>query len=46
MGKKLYANQGFWVNEGTPANSFKFCTDILLDKSSILAEETLLCTDV
>ena len=23
MGKKLYANQGFWVNEGTPGNSFK-----------------------
>ena len=46
MGKKLYANQGFWVNEGTPGNSFKICTDILLDKPSILAEETLLCTDV
>ena len=44
MGKKLYANQGFWVNEGTPGNSFKICTDILLDKPSILAEETLLCT--
>ena len=25
---------------------FKICTDILLDKPSILAEETLLCTDV
>ena len=46
MGKKLYANQGFWVNEGTPGNSFKICRDILLDKPSILAEETLLCTDV
>ena len=46
MGKKLYANQGFWVNEGTPANSVKICTDILLDKPSILAEETMLCTDV
>ena len=46
MGKKLYANQGFWVNEGTPKNSFKICTDILLDKASILTEETLLCTDV
>ena len=46
MGKKLYANQGFWVNEGTPGNFFKICTDILLDKPSILAEETLLCTDV
>ena len=43
MGKKLYANQGFWVNEGTPGNFFKICTDILLDKPSILAEETLLC---
>ena len=39
MGKKLYANQGFWVNEGTPGNSFKICTDILLDKPSILAEK-------
>ena len=29
-----------------PGNSFKICTDILLDKPSILAEETLLCTDV
>ena len=37
-----YANQGFWVNEGIPGNSFKICTDILLDKPSILAEETLL----
>ena len=46
MGKKLYANQVFWVNEGIPANSFKICTDILLDKPSILAEETLLCTEV
>ena len=46
MGKKFYANQGFWVNEGIPGNSFKICTDILLDKPSILAEETLLCTDV
>ena len=46
MGKKLYENQGFWVNEGTPGNFFKICTDILLDKPSILAEETLLCTDV
>ena len=25
---------------------FKICTDILLDKPSIFAEETLLCTDV
>ena len=25
---------------------FKICTDMLLDKASILAEETLLCTDV
>ena len=46
MGKKLYANQGFWVIEGTPGNFFKICTDIFLDKPSILAEETLLCTDV
>ena len=46
MGKKLYANQGFWVNEGTPGNFFKICTDILLEKPSILYEETLLCTDV
>ena len=46
MRTKLYANQGFWVNEGTPGNFFKICTDILLDKPSILAEETLLCTDV
>ena len=23
MGKKLYANQGFWVNEGTPGNFFQ-----------------------
>ena len=29
-----------------PLGFFKICTDILLDKPSILAEETLLCTDV
>ena len=36
MGKKLYANQGFWVNEGTPGNFFKICTDILLGQAEHL----------
>ena len=45
-GEKVIGSSKFLVNEGTPGNSFKICTDILLDKPSILAEETLLCTDV
>ena len=34
------------IRVGTPAISFKLCTDILLDKPSILAEESMLFTDV
>ena len=40
--RKGYRKFKKMVYEGTPA-MFKICTDILLDKPSILAEETLLC---
>ena len=45
-GEKVIGNSKFLVYEGTPGIFFQICTDILLDKPSILAEETLLCTDV
>ena len=45
-GEKVIGNSKFLVYDGTPGIFFKICTDILLDKPSILAEETLLCTDV
>ena len=46
MGKKLYEVENFWSMRVPLRFFFKIFTDILLDKPSILAEETLLCTDV
>ena len=47
MGEIVIGTSNFLVNEGTPGIFFfKICTDILLDKASILAEEILLCSDV